>query len=350
MAQKEPITILDIARHTGLSKGTVDRVLHNRGEVSRKSFDKVMQAIQELGYEPNIYASMLASHRHCTLVVLIPAAEPGTFWDISRRGIEKASELTHRLGAEVTLVTYAQYDVQSFRDACERVLSLKPDGVVLAPMYRDESLALTAHLKESGIPYVYIDSKLEEDDYLAYFGMPMQKSGYLCADLLTQGRRIPSVLVVRIQRQDASYYDPNVTRRAGFTEYMLANNPECSIHYLFIDPTHPERIRDSLLDFYKTHPEVCNLVMFNSRVYLIAPYLEEFGLKEMRIIGFDNLDANVDALRRGIVTMLIAQRPDEQVSLAIEALTDFILLKKLPESRDHFMHMDILTRYNVENY
>ena len=48
MVQKEKITILDIARRTGLSKGTVDRVLHNRGEVSRRSYDKVMAAIEEL--------------------------------------------------------------------------------------------------------------------------------------------------------------------------------------------------------------------------------------------------------------------------------------------------------------
>ena len=46
----EKVTINDIARLTGLSKGTVDRVLHNRGEVSRKSYLKVMDIIKELGY------------------------------------------------------------------------------------------------------------------------------------------------------------------------------------------------------------------------------------------------------------------------------------------------------------
>ena len=60
MAQNEKITINDIARRTGLSKGTVDRVLHNRGEVSRKSYERVMEVIRELGYEPNVYASLLA--------------------------------------------------------------------------------------------------------------------------------------------------------------------------------------------------------------------------------------------------------------------------------------------------
>ena len=73
MAQNEKITINDIARRTGLSKGTVDRVLHNRGEVSRKSYERVMEVIRELGYEPNVYASLLAKGKKHLIAVLIPA-------------------------------------------------------------------------------------------------------------------------------------------------------------------------------------------------------------------------------------------------------------------------------------
>ena len=192
---------------------------------------------------------------------------------------------------------------------------------------------------------------MDEDGYLAYFGMPMHKSGYLCADLLTQGRRIPSVLIVRIRRTDEDRYDPNVHRRDGFLDYLREHSPECSVHYLFIDPRHPDMIGPSLEAFHAKHPEVRNLVMFNSRVYLLTPFLEKAvagSLKDLRVVGFDNLDANVEALRRGTVTRLIAQHPDEQVSLAIVTLADFIVLKKQPARRDNLMHMDILTRYNLD--
>ena len=65
---------------------------------------------------------------------------------------------------------------------------------------------------------------------------------------------------------------------------------------------------------------------------------------------FDNLSANLDALRRGTVTSLIAQHPEEQVRLAVDTLAEFILRKKSPLRKDNYMHMDILTRYNVEDY
>lgn len=344
----EKITILDIARRCGLSKGTVDRVLHNRGEVSRKSYDKVMKVIRELGYEPNLYASMLATGRSFTVAVLLPDPAHGEYWEIALRGIERAQKTLHVPGMETVHIGYDQYDGASFAAACRKILDMKPDGVVLAPMYKSESLEFVGELATAQIPYAYVDSKLEEDNYLAYFGMPMHKSGYLCADLLTQGRKIDSLLIVRIRRQQDGLYDPNVHRRAGFLDYLLEHSPQCSIHYLFIDPTRPEEIRPQLLDFHAQHPEVRNLVMFNSRIYLIAPYLERSGLKDLRVIGFDNLDANVDALRRGIVTMLIAQHPDEQVAQAIDTLAEFIALKKAPEKRDNHVHMDILTRYNID--
>ena len=44
------VTINDVAKAAGVSKGTVDRVLHNRGEVSRKSKEKVLKVIEELGF------------------------------------------------------------------------------------------------------------------------------------------------------------------------------------------------------------------------------------------------------------------------------------------------------------
>ena len=57
---------------SGVSKGTVDRVLHNRGEVSEKSRARVLEVIQELGYRPNIYASLLASKKNHKIVCIIP--------------------------------------------------------------------------------------------------------------------------------------------------------------------------------------------------------------------------------------------------------------------------------------
>ena len=350
MAQNEKITINDIARRTGLSKGTVDRVLHNRGEVSRKSYDRVMEVIRELGYEPNLYASLLAKGKKHLVAVLIPAHEPGSFWELAASGIGKATDPVTAAGVEAVPFEYDQYDIESFRAAVAKVLEAEPSGVVIAPIFQGETEAVTRQFAERGIPYCFIDSRPDSNGYLAYFGMPLYKSGYLCADQLTRGRDIPGALIVRVRRDRFQQSDPTVNRRAGFLDYMLEHAPACKIDNVFIDPNDPDGI-DAILDgYFAEHPQVRHIVMFNSRIHLLVPWLAAHPDPERRVVGFDNLKANMEALRDGTVSVLIGQRPDEQVRLAIEALAEHALLGKEPARKDQFMHMDILTRYNVEDY
>ena len=53
-------TIKDIAQMAGVSAGTVDRVLHQRGEVSESSKRKVEAILKEIDYQPNMYDIGLA--------------------------------------------------------------------------------------------------------------------------------------------------------------------------------------------------------------------------------------------------------------------------------------------------
>jgi len=278
----------------------------------------------------------------------MPGACP--FWSISARGIELAAESSSTMGARIEKISYDQHDLESFREAGRRLLDMSPSGVVIAPMFRFETHLLTEQLQQRDIPYVFVDSKLEQDGYLAYFGMPMYESGYLCADQLTGGRVIDSVMIVRILSDPSGLSDPTVNRRAGFLDYIAEHCPSCDVHQVFIDPSDPEQTYRVLSECYASHPGIRHIVMFNSRIHLIVPYLEKNPLPGRRVIGFDNLQANVDALRRGAVSVLIAQHPDEQVSSGIQALADRALLGRDPARKDNYMHMDILTRYNVDYY
>ena len=348
--KNKTLTIKDIALHTGLSKGTVDRVLHNRGEVSKKSYDKVMKYIEESGYTPNVHASLLASGSDRQIAVLLPHHDPGSFWELAQQGLDDAEKEVSGLGVQIRRIGYEQFDLDAFQKACDEVVSLHPDGVVVAPMFRAETTLLTRRLRQAGIPYVFIDSKLEEDGYMAYFGMPMYQSGYLCAYLMTEDRPDRDVAIVRILRDRGRESDPTVNRRAGFVDYMAEHCPASTLSNVFIDPTNPESIGKTLDDFFAAHPDITSIVMFNSRIHLVASWLESRGKKGFRVIGFDNIPANINALKRGSVTMLITQHPDEQVRSAIKALSDVIVLKKDPPKKDNYMHMDVLTRFNCEYY
>ena len=257
-----------------MSKGTVDRVLHNRGEVSRKSREKVMRVIEELGYKPNLYASVLASRRLQKIVCIIPEYSPGEFWELTARGIRSGQEKSSVFGVKVETVQYDQYDVESFISACRRTLEIGPSGVILAPMFRAETLKFVGELREKGIYYMYIDSRKDTGDIYA--------------------------------RLDA----------------------------LFAADQDPEKY----------------IVMFNSRIHLVADYLKHRDIHTCRVVGFDVLEKNMQAMREGYVQMLIAQHSDLQAEAAISAMADRLLIGKPVARRDNYTQMDIINRYNCDYY
>lgn len=57
------VGVKEIARLANVSIGTVDRVLNNRVGVSEKTKAKILKIIEELNYQPNIFARRLASKK-----------------------------------------------------------------------------------------------------------------------------------------------------------------------------------------------------------------------------------------------------------------------------------------------
>ena len=56
-------TIREIARLAGVSTGTVDRVIHNRGEVSENSRIRVEQTLKRFEYKPSLTVSSLSTRK-----------------------------------------------------------------------------------------------------------------------------------------------------------------------------------------------------------------------------------------------------------------------------------------------
>ena len=92
------------------------------------------------------------------------------------------------------------------------------------------------------------------------------------------------------------------------------------------------------------------VVMMSSRIHLIGRYLADHPIAGGRVIGFDNLEKNIALLQEGLINILITQRTENQSRYAVISLADRLLIGRMPARRDNYMHMDILTRYNQENY
>lgn len=347
------VTIFDVARLAGVSKGTVDRVLHNRGEVSEKTAKRVRDAISELNYTTNVYASNLGFHGTRIFSFILPASNEGEYWQKLFKGAVLASARLAPMNAAVETHLFDQYSPVSFVQTCAKVLSSNPSGVVMVPLFKKEAAEFAGKLASMSIPYACIDTKPDDDGYLVYYGMNKYNSGLLCAALLTE-RLEPSevdrVLIVRVLRDTKGESDPTFERRRGFNDFMDREFPLCVRDTVFINPSDCSSVNATMEAYFAEHPQVKLVVMFNSRVYLLGDYFLAHPDTARRVVAFDDLDGNFELLRRGGVTILICQRTEDQAMRSVAALADSVILHNPPTLRDNFVHMEILTKYNIDNY
>lgn len=334
----------------GVSKGTVDRVLHNRGDVSQENQRKIQNIIEQIGYRPNLFASMLASKRSYTIAVLFPHYMQGEYWELVDNGVKQSEARCAEFNTKISLFCYDQFSLESFADACRRLIESEPNAVILAPMYHEPTLKLVSWLSSKRIPYIYIDSKIDEPHYAAYYGISMHQSGLLAASLLFAGGAASELVNIRIERHASEQDNPTLRRREGFYDYLASHYPNTVVHEHYVKPYDCAHNRESLDRFFADHPGVNHIVTFNSRIHLVASYLRDRGVKDKTVVGFDKLPLNMVAVSEGLVNYLIVQRTENQLTRAVDALLGLLHRNISPSVRDNNMSLDILVKENVDFY
>lgn len=351
MQQEEGnIRIVDIARMAGVSVGTVDRVIHDRGKVSAENRRKIQAVLDEVGYRPNLVARSLALKKHFNLVALIPAFAPGQYWEAMDQGIDRAALEMKPYNVRVTKLPFDQYDRESFDRVAAGLPALEPDGVIVATMFTDSVVSLSRELDCSGVPYVYVDSNIESERQLAYFGTHSYDGGCIAARLLTGCMdRQGDLLVARMIHKGRNDSHQGENRRRGFMDYLHRNGFAGTVREVGLKPDDEDYNRAELDRVFAEHPTIEGAVMFNSTCYMLGEYLKHRRLGQVRLVGYDLIARNTDLLAEGVITALIAQRPELQGYGAVKSLADYLILKQTPPPVN-LMPIDILIKENIKYY
>jgi LacI family transcriptional regulator len=341
--------VKEIARRANVSIGTVDRVIHNRVGVSKKTKDKINAIIEELDYQPNIFARRLASKKVLKFIVLIPrSSEETDYWDGPLEGIRQAETEIKPYGIEVDLYLYDLNKKQSFAQQVNSLLLQEFDGVVIAPVFTEEAIGFLKTLKERQIPYVFINSDIPEYPGLSYFGPNLFQSGYLAAHLMKYlVSKSEPVLVVNISREIDNHHHL-LRKEEGFRAYFEKHNLGNAIYKLDIGETDYLSIKRAMLTFLKDQ-DVKAIFVTNSRVSYIARFLKEKEDNETLLVGFDYTKENLVYLQDETIDFLICQKPREQGYKAIIALYQN-LVHTAPVEQINFMPIDIITKENADAY
>jgi LacI family transcriptional regulator len=349
--QRNRIRIKDIALLAGVSEGTVDRVIHKRGDVSAQSMEAVNKALKELNYSPNLFARSLASKKQYRFVCILPKYKTGDYWEEVANSFDEAARYFENYNVFIDKEYFDQLDASSFSKLAKTVLLQLPDGVILSPIFRTETLDFISKLLKYHVPFSFFDSMVEDTPFLTYYGQNSFQSGYVAAKLLLENCPAQAeILIIRTQRKKDGFSNQTVKRYNGFINYI--ENYRLKEDLKLIDvwlSDNDETNLQLLQDIFSRHQSIKAAITFNSKVYRVAMYLEALKQAEIRVLGYDLLEKNVACLKQGLISYLIAQRPEKQVYCSVRDMCRELIFNQ-SVTKINYMPIDILVKENIDYY
>lgn len=344
------IRIKDIADIVGVSVGTIDRILHNRGEVSEKTRKKVEKVLEEMNYKPNLLARSLASKKKYIFTCVIPTHQQNDYWQKILDGFQTAQRDFAHYNVELKIHYYDQYDSYSFEKLAKKLTKTASDAWIIAPIFKEQTLHLLENTTVSHLPFSFIDSMIEGTGFLTYYGQHSVQSGFVAAKMLDQSVAEEStVLLIRNKRKGA-VSNQTVARRDGFLQYF-ATYPQKSLNIVDVDMSENDDVANlNLLKIrLQNDSNIRAIVTFNSRVNKIAQYLENLNFPDIQLLGYDLLESNIQYLKKGIISLLIDQRPEKQAYYTVRDICSKLIMKQ-EVKQINYMPIDIIIKENVDSY
>lgn len=126
-------TIKEVAAKSGVGIGTVSRVLNNSPQISKATREKVLKAIKELNYVPNVAGKRLSQNRSYVLAVIVPVINHPYFTKLIAELELAADEHGYSL-----LVASSQHRIEKEKEILRRLAQKQADGAIFVTHYAHE--------------------------------------------------------------------------------------------------------------------------------------------------------------------------------------------------------------------
>jgi len=346
------IRIKDIAAKAQVSTGTVDRVLHNRGNVSAEKRARIEAVMEELGYEPNIIARTLASNREVRIAILVPDPANDPYWSAPSLGVEQAWQSVKHYGVVADWYYFNLFEQDDFAAKAKKILATNPDALVFPPVFLQAANEFLRACQEQNILVSIFNTQVESKSILTYVGQNSYQSGVLAGKLLSMsmGER-GKVAVVNLSKEPANAKHLS-DKEQGLIDYFSRRKLGADsrvIRVIFEKFNDQDALRSFFRELIASEPTLKAMFITNSRAYKLLEVLPNSLTEDIRIVGFDLLPENIAFLREGRIQFLINQNPVEQGYLALMSLVNTLIFEKEVHSIQH-LPLDIVVSENVDYY
>lgn len=340
------VTSKQIAELAGVSRGTVDRALHNRGRVNPEVAARIRQLAQEMGYEPNALGrALVKTSQGFKIGVILQSMETPTMQIVSK-GVAQAAEELKNNGVELCVRKINRLDAVQVLECIDQFVAEGVRGLAIAPNNAPEIRTRIDELYDSNIPVITLNSDAPGSKRLCFIGMDNYRAGQTAAGLMhlllpNGGRVFPMAGHLNNTAHNS--------RLNGFTDTLAAERAD-NITLLPFQPCFDRddfayEITQHILD---ANPDLAGVYVASNGQRGVCEAIRDAGkTQQVRVIAFDLTSPNDELLRNGNISILLDQNAFEQGYRPPLLLSDYLIHQKSPEQELMYTDIRICTKYNT---
>lgn len=350
------MTLEGIAAEIGISRTTIYKVLKNKGNVSEKTRESVMAALEKYHYVQNKNARNLALNRQYPIgYVGFRSRSANYFSPMVREGSRRA---IREFGDDGLEVFFAEFDVENPRQQINEVERLLQQGVrsfVLA--FSDEEVIgeILCRLEKEACLVVLLSRDREKDGEDYYVGVDYYRSGLLAAELL--GKMLPGDVNAsnslpgnrKIYIPVTKEYDTNRdihARLKGFLD-KLKEFPACQPLPVRYGLMEEERIYQEVASCVEREPELAGIFDLTYRLDVTARALRDLGRTDIKLVGFDLFQEIEQDIADSVIDAVVYQDLSTQAYFGIKLLFEEMCYGITPEKKKFYSKLEIITGENL---
>lgn len=347
-------TINDVAREAGVSRGTVDRVINNKGNVSKKSEEKVFAAIKKLDYVRSPFASALSKSGNRIKIGIVYPDLDHYYWDEVDKGIVEMKNTMDAMGVEILTVKTKSYDYREQIREFENLVQKGVKGIITIAYHRNKLDKKIEELYEKDIPIITFVSDAPDSKRLYYVGLNDYKAGMTGGKLMglyLEGRG--NVAVIGVHRDLASMED----RIRGFRDKIKIEYPGINILdvYSLKEDTrsgmdiYNESLKTLTEEIIEKRLDINGIYVTSSLTGHVGKVLEtmEIGYKII-LIGHENTKETRKMLLNDMVHATVFQDQKEEIKRAVNILWKHITGDEEHDFPDFYSKQRILIKEQIE--
>ena len=335
------VTLKQIAERAGVHISTVDKVIHNRGGVSKEVADNIRAIIEELGYKTNPTGRALQrSGRRYRIAVLLLKNDSV---DDLRKGIHEAvQEMAFQV--ETTYIVTGIRDSQAQTDYIDFAVEKKYDGIIIMPIYSKIVSEAIDRAAQAGVPAITVNSDISESRRLCYIGQYGEREAAIAGRVMGAMLRGAGDVAIVTSSVHPDQADLNVkVRESKFAEYLKKHYPEIRIvHYI-------ECFEDRIItqvemeDLLQEQPELNGIYVTCGCVDTVAKAVKNAGKKkQIKILSFEDYPEILELIREDVIDCTIAGEIQEMGKKSINVMMDYLVQGTEPESCCTYMDVRVL--------